>query len=226
MKNRLLRALTVLTLSGLVLSLAAWAIASSAPQDKQPSQADRTKPKSLREIARERDVDADVPEMENTAEYNDLRVLARDAEAIVIGRVIDEESTFDGEDHIVTSYRLEVQSVLKHTKLNGPLGVGDEAPAPLVTPLKLARPGGVVQVGGRRAALKLKGSEPLKPGRDFVFFLWWSPAYKAYTLAGGVSGAFLIDMDQRLKPLGSKAGMRKYDGGRLQAVIDEVSANQ
>lgn len=84
---------------------------------------------------------------------------------------------------------------------------------------------GAVLVNGRRATSKLKGSEPLKPGRDFLLFLWWSPAYKAYTLAGGVSGAFLIESEQRLRPLGSKPGMRKYGGSGLQTLIDEVLSN-
>jgi hypothetical protein len=224
MKNNLMRALTVFTLSVVVLLLTAWAIASSAQKNSQTTQTQGTKLKTLREIARERDVETDVSEMEESAEYEDLHVLAKHAEAIVVVRVSDEESAFDGDNHISTSYHLEVLNVLKHTKLNAPLGVGDQPPAPLVTPLKLVRPGGVVMVNDRRAFAKLKGSEPLKSGRHFLLFLWWSPARNAYTLAGGVSGAFLIDMEQRLRPLGSKAGMRKYDGNGLQALIDEVLA--
>ena len=226
MKTKLLRSLTLLTLSGIVLSLTVWAIASSSQQDTLATQADKTQRKTLLEVARARDVETDVPEMENTAEYDDVRLLARHAEAIVVGRIIEEESAFDGEDHILTSYQLDVQSVLKQTKLNAPLGMGDETPVPLVTPLKVVRPGGVVLVNGRRATSKLKGSEPLKPGRAFLLFLWWSPAYKAYTLAGGVSGAFLVDSEQRLKPLGFKSGMLKHDGEGLQTLIDEILANQ
>jgi hypothetical protein len=206
MTNKLLRSATVLTLSGIVLSFTAWAIASSQQQGKPTS--DSSQRKTLRELVQERDVETDVSEMETSAEYDDLRALARDAEAIVVGHVVDEESAFDGDNYILTSYRIEVQSILKHTKLNGSLGVGDEL------------------VNGRRASSKLKGSERLKPGRDILLFLWWSPAYKAYTLAGGVSGVFLIDAEQRLRPLGSKEGMRKYDGGGLQSVIHEALINQ
>ena len=222
MKNKIIRSLTFLTLAGIILSLTAWAIASSRHQNSAATQADSPRRKSLHEIAQARDVEIDVPELENMIEYEDIRILAKHAQAIVIAQLTDEESAFDGGDHILTSYRLNVQSVLKPTELNAPLGVGDESPAPLVTPVKLVRPGGVVMVGGHRANSKLKGSEPLKPGGRFLLFLWWSPSYKAYTLAGGVSGAFLIGPDQHLKPLGSKAGIRKYDGDHLQAVLDEV----
>jgi hypothetical protein len=226
MKNKILRSVTLLTLTGLVLSLTAWAISSVPQRDAQAAQSGGSKPKTLRELVRERDVEVDAPEGENNLEYDDLSRLARHAEAIVVGRITEEKSFFDGDDYIVTNYQLDVQRVLKHTRLNGPLGVGQEPPAPLVTPLKLARMGGVVQVNGRRASQKLKGSEPLKTGRDFLLFLWWSPAYKAYTLAGGVSGAFLIDGEQRLRPLGLKPGMRAYDGGVLQVTIDQVLENK
>ena len=225
MKNKVLRSLTFLTLAGVILSLTAWAIADSPPQDKQAIQAP-PRLKTLREIAGERDVEIDVSNFENLLEYGDLLFLAKHSDAIVVVRVIDEESAFNGDDSISTSYRLEVQSVVKHTQLRVPLDVGDEPPAPLVTPLKLVRPGGVVLFNGHRVTSTLKGSEPLKAGRHFLLFLWWSPDYKAYTLAGGVSGAFLIDMEHRLRPLGSKAGMRKYDGDELQTVVDELLDNQ
>jgi hypothetical protein len=217
MKQNLLRPLTLLTLTGIALSLTSW-----AQENSQATKTDGNKLKTLREIVRERDVETDVSELEESAEYEDLHVLAKHAEAIVVVRISDEESAFNGDNNIFTSYHVEVLSVLKQTKLNAPLSIGEEPPAPLVTPLKLVRPGGVVMVDRHRAFAKLKGSELLKPDRYFLLFLWWSPAYKAYTLAGGVSGAFLIDMEQRLRPLGSKPGMRKYDGSGLQDLIDEV----
>jgi hypothetical protein len=223
--NMLMRTLAVLSLSGLAL-LTTWAIGSSAQPKTQATQPVGTKLNTLREIAKERDVEVEVPEMESTTEYEDLGLLAKQAEAIVVARLIDEESAFDGDDHILTSCRLDVQRVLKQTQLNAPLGIEAELPAPLVGPLKVVRPGGVVVVNGRRATSRLKGSEKLKPGRQFLFFLWWSPAYKAYTLAGGVSGVFLIEADQRVKPLGLKEGMRKYEGNNVQAVIDGVLTPQ
>lgn len=226
MKNKILRSVTLLTLTGLVLSLTAWAISSIPQRNEQATQANGTKSKTLRDIARERDIEVDAPEGELNLEYSDFHHLVRHAEAIVVGRITEEKSFFDGDNYIVTNYQLDVQRVLKLTRLNGPLREGQEPPAPLVTPLKLARIGGVVEVNGRRASQKLKGSEPLKPGSDFLLFLWWSTNHKAYILAGGVSGAFLIDGEQHLKPLGREQGMRKYDGSALQVAIDEILANQ
>lgn len=226
MKNKPLRLITVLSLSGMALSLTAWAIAPNPGQSRQATQTDGAKRQTLREIARDRDVEVEVPEMESTTQYGELRILAKQAEAIVVGRIINQESFFDGDDHIVTTYRLDIQRVLKHTKLNGPLGAGDEPPAPLVTPLKVARPGGMVLINGHRASRNLKGSEALTSGSDALLFLWWSPAYKAYTLAGGISGAFLIDWELRLRPLGSRPGMLKYNHATLDAVIAEVLATQ
>lgn len=226
MKNKILRSVTLLTLTGLALSLTAWAISFASQRNEQATQTGGAKSKKLRDLVRERDVEVEVPEGEANLEYNDLRLLAKHAEAIVVGSIVEEKSSFDGDDHILTSYRLDVRRVLKSTRLNAPLGVGQEPPAPLVTPLEVVRMGGVVEVNGRRASRKLKGGEPLKTGSDFLLFLWWSPDYKAYTLAGGVSGAFLIDGEQRLRPLGMKPGMRTYEGIALQVAIDEVLANQ
>lgn len=226
MKNKILRSVTLLTLTGLVLSLTVWAMSSVPQRNEQATQANGAKSKTLRDIARERDIEVDAPEGELNLEYSDFRHLIRAAEAIIVGRITEEKSSFDGDTHIVTNYQLDVQRVLKLTRLNGPLREGQEPPAPLVTPLKLARVGGVVEVNGHRASQKLKGSEPLKPGRDFLLFLWWSTNHKAYILAGGVSGAFLIDGEQHLKPLGREQGIRKYDGRALQVAIDEILANQ
>lgn len=228
MRKIVLRSLTVLTLSGLALSLSAWAVATYARQSggQQATRNEGPKRKTLRDIARERDVESDAPEGELGQEYNNLGLLARHAEAIVIGRVSDEVSSFDGDDEIYTSYRLDVQRVLKATKLNAAPGVGQEPPAPLLTPLKVVRRGGIVQVNGHRVSQKLRGADSLKAGKNVLLFLWWSPALKAYTLAGGVSGVFLIDGDQRLTPLGSTAGMLKHSGSGLQNVIDEILANQ
>jgi hypothetical protein len=226
MTTKHLRAVTILTLAGLTLSLTAWGIASVPRQGGQVKQTEGAKPKTLREIARERDIEVEEPAEGLNTEYNDLHLLAKHAEAIVVGRIMDEESSFDGDDYIVTTYRLDVLRVLKDTRLNAPLNAGQEPPAPLVTPLKLARPGGVVTINGHRASRILKGGERLKPGTDVLLFLWWSPNFKAYTLAGGVSGVLLIDGQQRLRPLGSKTGMLKFEGGDLQAVVDEITAHQ
>lgn len=226
MRNRLLRPVTLLALTAAALSLTAWAIASAPRQSPQAAQADETKRKTLRERARERDVDVQEIEDELSGEYSDLRTLAKHAESIVVGRVTSAQPSFDGDDFIYTTYQIDVQRVVKDTQLNAPLMAGQEPPAPLMTPLKLVRPGGTVMVNGHRATEALQGGDRLKPGNDFLLFLWWSPNFKAYRLAGGISGAFLVGADERVSPLGTKAGMLRHKGGGLQAVIDEILAAQ
>ena len=101
-----------------------------------------------------------------------------------------------------------------------------QMPAPLVTPLKFVREGGAVNVNGHRVSKKLKGSEALRAGQDYALFLHWSREFKAYFLAGGVSGAFLIEDGSRVKPLGADKGLLRHDGQSLEALVAEVLAAQ
>jgi len=218
MKKRLLRPVTLLILTAAALSLTAWAIASAPRQSPQAAQTDETKRKTLRDIARERDVEL-VSHSEDEAEYADLRSLARDAEAIVVGRVTTAEAAFDGDNAIVTNYSVEVERVVKDTKLNAPLKAGQPQPAPLVTPLKLVRAGGEVSVNGHRASQRFEG-ESLAAGGEYVLFLWWSPSSNAYYLAGGSSGGVLV-RDGRVEPLG-KSAKPKFAGRGLESFLSEV----
>ncbi|HEX8069423.1 MAG TPA: hypothetical protein VF546_05700 [Pyrinomonadaceae bacterium] len=94
-------------------------------------------------------------------------------------------------------------------------------PAPLTSPLKVIKDGGEVRVNGHRASVKLAGSELLKSNKDYVLFLTWDRYSKAYYPVGGVSGFFMIE-NSRLKPVGSEAGIKKYEGAALQTLVDEV----
>ena len=146
MKITSIRLVTVLASFGIAFLLAIGTNASANMQGSPGTQ----KRKTLRDLAQERDIEVDVPVLESSVEYRNLGLLARHAEAIVVARLMDEQSTFDGDDYITTTYTLDVQRVIKDTKLNGPLGLGDEPPAPLLTPVRLARAGGVVVVNGHR----------------------------------------------------------------------------
>ena len=100
MRKNALRSLTILTLLAAALSVTAWAVSLVNPQsgDKQ-AQGSKTKRKTLRDIAQERDVEAEVSDTESNSEYEDFRLLAKHAEAIVVGRVLDEESACVGDDY-------------------------------------------------------------------------------------------------------------------------------
>lgn len=111
LKEKILRSITLLTLLGVCLSLAAWAVASARKQD--PKSADNTRPKTLREMALERDIESDILEGHFDHEYGDLRWLAKHSDAIVLGRILEGESFFDGENHISTRYVLDLNRIIK-----------------------------------------------------------------------------------------------------------------
>jgi hypothetical protein len=217
MKDKILRFMTVGAALAAVASLAIW---STSVVGKQQGQ---TKPKKLREIAAERDVEVPIPTGENDAEFTDLESLSKVSYAIVVGRITQEQSSFDGDDYIFTAYNVDVQRVIKdaHTTTSAPAGY--EEPPPVATPLKVVRSGGVVQYQGHRASAKLRGSELLKPNQDYVLFVYWSPAFKSYKLLGGSSGAFLIRPNLKgVRPLGFASGLLKYEGMNLESFLQEV----
>lgn len=180
------------------------------------------KRKTLREIGRERDIEVPVPNLEFNREYSNLSSLAKDSTAIVLGQITKERSSFDGDDHIITTYTVDVQRVLKDATSTMPLGANDASPLPLTPSLKFVRPGGVANVNGHHVSQKLNGSELLKEGKQYVLFLRWSPAFKSYHLMGGSSGAFLVK-DERITPLGSEKEFKlKHSGTDLETFISEV----
>lgn len=176
---------------------------------------DKVRPKSLKERALERDV-----EVESTFESDlptaTLPVLTRGSSAIIVGKIKDAKSFFDESGHptleygdiITTEYEIEVLRVLKNTTLERMPPAGMLGPAPVTTPLKIARHGGVVQVNGHKAAVKIKGYEALVPGREYVFFLNWSPDYKAYIFSYGIFSVVAVDEKKSLRPLASNEELR------------------
>ncbi|HKC62290.1 MAG TPA: hypothetical protein VKB86_01570, partial [Pyrinomonadaceae bacterium] len=155
-------------------------------------------------------------------EYNNLSSLAKDSTVIVLGQITKEDSSFDGDDYIITIYTIDVQRVLKDTTSLITLGPNDAPPLPITPSLKFVRPGGVMNVNGHQVSQKLKGVELLKEGKQYVLFLRWSPAFKSYHLMGGSSGAFLVK-DNRITPLGSEKEFKlKHSGADLEAFVSEV----
>ncbi len=116
-----MRTKVVFSLIGLTLiSVIAAGLAvsrGSHPGAATSPNAGQDKPKKLREIAMERDVE--VAGRADHSEYSDFDALAKDAEAIVYGRIIEAKSYFDESglpiEHgtiITTEYTLEVLRVL------------------------------------------------------------------------------------------------------------------
>lgn len=233
MNKGILRSLTILTLLIASFAIMAWVVSFVRAQaSQQPSpNVNSGRRKTLREVAQERDVESTVPEFEGNNEYDDLHSLAKAAHAIVLGQIMEEKSSFDESGEFVhTTYKVNIQRVLKEPKLDLPPDYVDPywgkiVAAPLITPLIVERDGGEVKVNGHRVSKKLKGSELLTTGNSYVFFLGWnSPT--AYRIAAGASGAFLVDDNFRVKALGSGKGIKKRDGTDLNSFINELLNGQ
>lgn len=232
MKKRVLRSLPQLTvLAAIFLVVALIAISVQRQGSAQSQDVKQTKQqKKLIEIAEERDVEIEGSPGTHIG-YATLRGLTQEATAIVYGRIIDSTSFFDESGHpieygenITTEYTVDVYRILKNTTLETTPAPGRAAPAPLSTPLKIARNGGVVNVNGHRASVKVKGFEALEPGKQYVFFLSWSPDYKAYVLVTrSIYGAVLVNDDLSLKPLAASKELNAELGGMsLESFIHQL----
>lgn len=221
MKDKVLRFMTVGAVLATVATLAIW---STGVVGKQQGE---TKVKKLSEIGSERNVEVTVPNIHGTAEYTDLESLSRAAYAIVVGRITEEKSTFDGDDSIFTTYSFDVQRVIKDAHTTTSVPSGYEEPTPITSPMKVVRDGGVVEYRGHRVSAKLRGSELLKRENDYVLFMDWSPAFHSYKLLGGCSGAFLIRHGlNQVRPLGFASGLLNYEGKDLESFLQEVIARR
>lgn len=226
MKRRTVSLVPVLPLIVIAFVFAAWVFGSSAKQQK----ASPSTPQTLRQIGQQRDVENEAPLSENSVEYNDLRLLAKHSNAIVIGRIVKEESAFSGDNHIVTTYLVDINRILsdktaEEAALLRSLGE-EEPPAPLSTPLKVVRDGGVVYIDGHRVASTVKGSEAIRAGQDYILFVNWSRDFKAYRLSGGMSGVVMVEPNSTVKPLGSGKGLMAHRGTPLDRFIQELLTNQ
>ncbi|HYG10940.1 MAG TPA: hypothetical protein VD835_13410 [Pyrinomonadaceae bacterium] len=222
MKPRLLRSLTILTLAVVTFGVTTWAVVFVKGQPAQ--NINDARKKTLRERAQEQDVEFEMREGHHVREYEDLSLLAKHADAIVFGRILEEESYFSSDDYITTSYKVDVQRVIKDGTAEVAAvshALGRQTHAPLATPLSFTRFGGAVQVNGHRASLKVKGGEHLIAGRTYILFLQWTGWN--YHIAGGMSGAVLVEKS-RLRPLGTNRALqlRGYGALDLEAFVRDV----
>lgn len=196
----------------------------NSPQQAAGAQPQNDRPyvrKSMRQVAAERDIELPVPS-DLTVEFSTLDGLKENSVVVVYGRIVKETSGFtESGDLITTDYTLNVTRVIKDNRLKYASLTGESEVLPLTTPLKFYRHGGEVMVNGHRASRKLEGGELLSKGKDYVLFLCWNPYEKSYFLAG-LSGAFLVDERNRLKPLRGRDGISKYEGADLETLIDEL----
>jgi len=205
-------------------------VATGSSKQGSPDQV-KVRPRSLKERALERDVEVESTTDSDMASVT-LPILTKESSAIVLGRIRSAKSFFDESgdpaleygDIITTEYDIEVLRVLKNTTLERMPPPDKLPPAAITTTIKLARNGGVVKVNGHKAAVKVKGYEELAPGREYVFFLNWSPDYKAYVLCYGVSGAVAVEENKSLRSLANhkeiRSDFRKLNLDTLAAEIN------
>src|SRR4030095_9753774 len=119
MRNKTLRLLTILTISGAALLFGAVlsvTIGSASRDDgagKSQNQTDSIRPiqdaprKTLGDVAQERDIDTTY-EPESDTEFGDLKSLTKYANTVVIGRITNIESSFSkSKNNIETYYTID-----------------------------------------------------------------------------------------------------------------------
>jgi hypothetical protein len=211
MKSRIPIFLMLVSILAIVLSLVSFS--KTLTSSKNPQNFSQTKMKTLREKAMERDIEIDGPSGCDVPHVT-LDGLNKESTAIVYGKInnsrsfFDETSPSEAGDYITTEYRIEILRVLKDTTRLTTPSPGNDPPALLTTPLKVARNGGVVMVNGHRASIRVKDFEELISGNKYVFFLNWSPNYKAYVLTDCALGAILVKDDLQLKSIGNSKELR------------------
>lgn len=231
MRKRLVHSTALLSLLVIAISLLVFSPAYHRGA-AMLSPAGQGKTKKPIEIAKERDWEVE-GNSEAPGGYGTLASLIEGAYAILHGRITEARSFWDESGHpiehgenITTEYKVEVLRVLKDETWRVIPKPGEPAPPPVTTPLVISRNGGVVYVNGHRASVKVKEYESLAAGKEYLFFLDWSPAYKTYVLAGGASGAMMVNEDLSLKPLAkSKEIQEKLRGVSLEAFINQLSRN-
>ncbi|HEX5734444.1 MAG TPA: hypothetical protein VF131_16530 [Blastocatellia bacterium] len=214
MIKKISRLLTIVTLLGIAFVSAGWFLGGAQSQHRQSKDVDvlsGVPQKSLREIARERDVEFEsFPEI---AEFNDLSSLARSSKVIVLGRIIKAESEFTKSGHdIETIYSVDVQQVLK-------------SDSRVEFPLRFVNYGGTVYSNGHKATVKVKGIEALKIGNDYIFFLALNSNSDRYVLEGGMSSVFRVKDNARVYSLASHDENKlrlNYNGTDLQEFINQL----
>jgi hypothetical protein len=219
--------LTIFTLAVGVVCGLAWTMAYMKGQSgaQQSQNTNNVRARTLRERAHEQDIEFDMREGHFDREYSDLRWLAKHSDAIVLGRILEEESYFSGDNDIATKYKVDVHRIIKDGTSEAAVlsqSLGRKIPEPLTTPLRFSRFGGTVQVNEHRASMRVKGSELLTSDRTYILFLQWTGWN--YSIAGGMSGAVLVKDDSSLQALGTNRALqlKKYNQLSLEAFIKEI----
>jgi len=222
MKNKMLRALTIATVLAALTATTVLSVSLVQESGGGVAKTKKDKPQSLRAIAERQGVEILLTDTDETAEYPSVTALNKGATAVIVGNVVSEKAFFAGDEFIFTEYAVDVKEILKDVPSEWPYPAKFAPPAPLESPLKVVRHGGEVSVNGNRAIVRLAGAELFKTNKDYVLFLTWKSRSKRYQILGGMSGAFLIQGNGKLKPLGVNDRLKKYEGLTLQDLTAEL----
>ncbi|MFN2453940.1 MAG: hypothetical protein ABR577_06925 [Pyrinomonadaceae bacterium] len=228
MNRRILRPLTILTLLVAFISATAWVVsyvhAQTSPQ--QPSnQSKAPKRQTVREYAQEHDITVE-RSIHGDSDITDLSLLLKHSSAVILGHITKAEASFDVTGNEVnTTYTIEVKRVIKDVPSDAARQLGLPLPAPLVTPLKMKRPEGEVEINGHHVSFvsQARSFKLLKEGNDYIFFMNWGSEGKAYRVIGGLSGMYLVESTGRIKPLSTEKIIQdKYAGLDVESFINEL----
>lgn len=210
MKKHVLVALAI----SLVLSALAFGLATKGPgvalQDEKPN----VRSESLRTWARKDGKAVATGRPTNLRRYNNVRTIAEESGAIVVGTVDSKTSQLlpPAEKFIVTDVQIRVQDVLKGTLLPG--GV-----------ITVRTPGGRVDFGdGTWAEVNMPDFWKYPDvGKRYVLFLE-NRANGTFVLRGGPQGFFQITDEGKIQPQvrAEDELMRNYADKPLNSFLQEV----
>lgn len=226
MKKLNLGPLPTVIVIAILTSVVALALSVVSARIQEPNLQERSKAKNktLPEIAAERDIELELREGPSTREYSDLRELAKNSDAIVLGTIVNEEAHFSGDYDITTVYKLDVDRIIKDGRPQaGELSqaLNRNLPAPLSPTLTFTRFGGTVMVNGHQASIVAKGKVTISRGKTYVVFLEWTGGQ--YRLAGSMSGAVLVSDVNRVKSVSADPALRaKYDDLGLEEFLEKI----
>jgi hypothetical protein len=180
--------------------------------------------KPLRALLRDMDLDVSGERTCMEAPPDDLAALAGKSLAVVVGRIVDVRSEFDGDDGVVSFYKVAVDRVVKNPPPSIPVASGRGEIDPIADTLTFRRLSGAVSENGHTLKVRLPGDERVTAGKNVVLFLKWDPRLSIYFPVADTAGIFLVDDAERVEPvltdLASKYAISSNLNGFVQRIVE------
>jgi hypothetical protein len=225
LKNRSnLRKSTAL-LFALVASVAGLsaAVASRGPTTHKASQtAADSEYKPLRALLRDRDLDVSGERTCMEAPPESFAALASESLAVVVGRIADVRSEFDGDDGVVSFYRVAVDRVVKNPPPSITVARGRGEIDPIADTLTFTRLSGTVSENGHTLKVRLPGDERVTEGKKVILFLRWDPKRAIYFPVADAAGIFLVDDAERVEPVLTRLASKYAESSTLDDFVRRI----